>query len=169
LQDDIRLPITGWLGHAEPFAFESCYRAAKGVARAVVGTPPILSLAAFEAGVDIALEAPMCAVRTKSLRLSQMFIEMMQLDDECVLLTPHEPSKRGSQIAFAHSQGYAIVQALIERGVIGDFRAPDVLRFGLSPLYLRYVDIWDAVQLLRGVMRTNAWQDPRFQQRRSVT
>jgi kynureninase len=169
LQHGLRLPITGWLGHAEPFAFENSYRPATGIACAVVGTPPILSLAAFEAGIDIALEAPMSAVRAKSLRLSQMFIELMEQEDEFVLLTPREPSERGSQVAFAHPQGYPIMQALIERGVIGDFRAPDVLRFGLSPLYLRYVDIWDAVQILRDVMRVKAWQDPQHQQRRSIT
>jgi kynureninase len=169
LQTDLRLPLTGWLGHAAPFAFESTYRPAGGIARAVVGTPPVLSLAALEMGIDIALEAPMAAARAKSLRLAELFVELMQKEREFRLLTPCEPSARGSQVAFAHPHGYAIMQALIERGVIGDFRAPDVLRFGLAPLYVRHVDVWDAVATLREVMRSDAWREPRFQQRRNVT
>jgi kynureninase len=169
LQDTLRLPLTGWLGHAEPFAFESGYRPAEGIARAVVGTPPILSLAALEVGIDVALEAPMAAVRAKSLLLAEMFIALMDRETEFRLLTPPASCARGSQVAFAHPQGYAIMQALIERGVIGDFRAPDVLRFGLAPLYVRYADVWDAVAVLRDVMASGAWRDARFQQRRSVT
>jgi kynureninase len=172
LLESVRLPLTGWLGHAEPFAFEGTYRPAAGIARAVVGTPPILSLAAFDVGIDIALEAPMQEVRAKSLQLADMFIELVK--HECGgegfrLLTSTISSARGSQVSLAHPDGYAIMQALIERGVIGDFRAPDVLRFGLAPLYVRYVDVWDAVALLRAVMRDETWREPRFRQRRSVT
>ena len=120
----------------------------------MVGTPPILSLAALEVGVDIALQAPMAALRAKSLRLADLFIDLMQRGSgSSRLLTPRERRARGSQVAFAHPHGYAIMQALIERGVIGDFRAPDVLRFGLAPLYVRFVDVWDAVAVLRDVMR----------------
>jgi kynureninase len=169
LQADLRLPLTGWLGHAEPFAFESLYRPASGIARAVVGTPPILSLAALDVGVDVALQASMAALREKSLRLAELFIAQMDREAEFELLTPRETERRGSQVSFAHPQGYAIMQALIERGVIGDFRAPDVLRFGLAPLYVRFVDVWGAVATLREVMRTEAWREPRFEQRRSVT
>jgi kynureninase len=168
-QDDLRLPLTGWLGHAEPFAFEDTYRPAEGIARAVVGTPPILSLAALEVGVDIALDAPMPALRAKSLRLADLFIDLMQPLGGFTLLTPRDHAARGSQVAFAHPDGYAIMQALIERGVIGDFRAPDVLRFGLAPLYLRYTDIHDAVGILRDIMRTEAWRADRFQTKRAVT
>ncbi len=167
---DIRLPLTGWLGHAEPFAFESNYRPAEGIARAVVGTPPILSLAAFEAGIDIALEAPMAAIRAKSIRLAEAFIALM--DDHCPefrLLTPRHGAQRGSQVAFAHPHGYAIMQALIERGVIGDFRAPDVMQFGLAPLYVRFVDLWDAVAILRNLMQSGIWQEDRLQQLQKVT
>lgn len=167
---DIRLPLTGWLGHADPFAFESNYRPAEGIARAVVGTPPILSLAAFEAGIDIALEAPMPAIRAKSIRLAEAFIALM--DDHCPefrLLTPRHGAQRGSQVAFAHPHGYAIMQALIERGVIGDFRAPDVMRFGLAPLYVRFVDLWDAVAILRNVVQSGIWQEDRLQQLQKVT
>ncbi len=169
LQDDLRLPLTGWLGHAEPFAFESEYRPARGIARAVVGTPPVLSLAALEVGVDLALQVPLAAVRTKSLQLAELFIALMAAESGFTLLTPRDAERRGSQVSFAHPAGYAVMQALIERGVIGDFRAPDVLRFGLAALYVRFVDVWDAVAALREVMRTEAWRDPRFQQQRKVT
>jgi kynureninase len=169
LQDDLRLPLTGWLGHAEPFAFESTYRPASGIARAVVGTPPILSLAALEMGIDIALEAPMAAVRSKSLRLAELFMSLMERESGFRQLTPRAESSRGSQVAFAHPDGDAIMQALNDRGVIGDFRAPDVLRFGLAPLYVRFVDVWDAVAMLRDVMANGAWRDERFQRPRKVT
>ena len=169
LQEDLRLPLTGWLGHAEPFAFESVYRPATGIARTVVGTPPILSLAALEVGIDIALQAPMAAMRAKSQQLAETFIALMQDVPEFQLLTPREAATRGSHVSFAHPHGYAIMQALIEHGVIGDFRAPNVLRFGLAPLYVRFVDIWDTVATLRDVMRSEKWRDPRFEARRSVT
>ncbi|HEY2619093.1 MAG TPA: kynureninase [Acetobacteraceae bacterium] len=169
LQDDLRLPLTGWLGHAEPFAFESNYRPAGGIARTLVGTPPILSLAALEAGIDIALEAPMTALRAKSQRLIDLFIALMAAQPEFRLLTPGQSSRRGSQVAFAHPHGYAIMQALIQHGVIGDFRAPDVLRFGLAPLYVRFVDVWDAVAVVQDVMRTGAWRESANRQRRKVT
>jgi kynureninase len=172
LLESVRLPLTGWLGHADPFAFEGTYRPAAGIARAVVGTPPILSLVALDVGIDIALEAPMQAVRDKSVRLADMFIELVEREcggEGFGLLSPTLGSARGSQVSLAHPDGYAIMQALIERGVIGDFRAPNVLRFGLAPLYVRYVDVWDAVALLRAVMRDETWREPRFRQRRSVT
>ena len=172
LQEALRLPITGWLGHASPFAFEGSYRPAAGIARAVTGTPPVLNLAALDVGVDLMLEAPMAAIRQKSLQLAGLFIELMQ--PLCSrygfrLLTPHEAERRGSQVAFAHPDGFSIIQALIARNVIGDFRAPDVLRFGLAPLYLRHVDVWDAVAALRDIMQNDAWREPRFNQRRKVT
>lgn len=169
MQADLRLPLTGWLGHAEPFAFERTYRPAAGIARAVVGTPPILSLAALEVGIDICLEAPIQALRAKSLRLADLFIDLMQPQPGFTLLTPRDHAIRGSQVAFAHPDGYAIMQALIERGVIGDFRAPSVLRFGLAPLYLRHTDIFDAVAILRDIMHTGSWRDERFHTKRSVT
>jgi kynureninase len=169
MQEDLRLPLTGWLGHAAPFAFESDYRPAAGVAKAVVGTPPILSLAALEVGIDIALQAPMAALRAKSLTLAELFMALMLPEHDFRLLTPREAARRGSQVAFAHPHGYAIMQALIERGVIGDFRAPDVLRFGLAALYVRFVDIWDAVAKLHDVMGSGAWKGDKFQRRRKVT
>ncbi len=172
LQGDLRVPLTGWLGHAAPFEFESHYRPASGVARTVVGTPPILSLAAFEVGVDIALQAPMDALRDKSRRLMNVFIDLVE--QECGgfgfrLLTPRTHAARGSQVALAHPQGYAIMQALIDRGVIGDFRAPDVMRFGFAPLYVRFVDVWDAVAILRSVTSSGVWREERFQLQGKVT
>jgi kynureninase len=172
LQAGLRLPLTGWLGHAEPFAFDPVYRPAEGIARAVVGTPPVLSLAALEVGVDLMLQAPMDELRAKSLRLGDLFLALVAqecADDGFVPLTPADAPRRGSQVSFAHPDGCAIMQALIERGVIGDFRAPDVLRFGLAPLYVRYVDVWDAVGVLRDVMRIGSWRDSRFHTQRSVT
>jgi kynureninase len=170
LQAGLRLALTGWLGHAEPFAFDPLYRPAQGVARAVVGTPPVLSLAALEVGVDLMLQVPMAELRAKSVRLSESFLALVAQEcPEFVPLTPVEPSRRGSQVSFAHPDGYAIMQALIERGVVGDFRAPDVLRFGLAPLYVRFMDVWNAVAVLRAVMRDGTWRDARFRARRSVT
>ncbi len=171
LQADLQLPLTGWLGHAEPFAFESLYRPASSIARAVVGTPPVLSLAALEVGIDVSLEAPMRAVREKSLRLAEIFMALIEQEcgDAFKVLTPSDAAARGSQVSFAHPHGYAIMQALIERGVIGDFRAPDVLRFGLAPLYVRYADVWDAVAVLGEVVRSGIWHEERFQQQLKVT
>jgi kynureninase len=172
LHDTIRFPITGWLGHASPFAFEPTYRAAGGIAGAVVGTPPVLSLAALEVGVDLALEADLALVRAKSLDLAQVFADLvasMCAGHGLRLVTPMLPALRGSQVSFAHPDAYAIMQALIERGVIGDFRAPDVLRFGITPLYLRFVDMWDAADILRQILDTGVWREQRFQVRRAVT
>jgi kynureninase len=169
LQVSLQLPLTGWLGHRSPFAFAPDFQPAPGVARAVIGTPPILSLAALEVGVDLMLEAPMPALRRKSLRLAEIFITLMATDDAFRLLTPLQPDHRGSQVAFAHPDAYAIMQALIARGVIGDFRAPDIMRFGLAPLYLRHVDIWDAVMVLRDIMASGQWLNPEYQQRQTVT
>jgi kynureninase len=172
LQAGLRLPLTGWLGHDEPFAFDPVYRPAEGVARAMVGTPPVLSMAALEVGIDLMLQVPMTELRAKSIGLVEQFLALVRqecADDGFAPLTPADASRRGSQVSFAHPEGYAIMQALIERGVIGDFRAPDVLRFGLAPLYVRYTDVWDAVVTLREVMHCETWRDARFQTRRSVT
>ena len=166
------MPLTGWLGHAEPFAFETGFRPAPGIARAIVGTPPILSLAALEIGVDIALEADMAAVRRKSLALSRLFMDLVA--QECAglgltLASPARDEQRGSQVCFAHPEGYAVMQALIARGVIGDFRAPDILRFGFAPLYQRFADIWDAVAILREILVSGEWDRPEFKARAAVT
>ncbi len=172
LQEELRSPLTGWLGHAEPFAFAPEYRPATGIGRGMVGTPPVLNLAALEVGVDLMLRVPMEALRAKSQRLIDLFIALVEqtcAGCELRLLTPVDAAWRGSQVAFAHPDGYAIMQALIARGVIGDFRAPDVMRFGMTPLYVRHVDLWDAVAVLGDVMRAGAWRAAAFAERQAVT
>jgi kynureninase len=171
LRAEVRLPLTGWLGHAAPFAFEPAFRPAPGSRGAVIGTPAVLGLAALEMGVDIALGAPMRQVREKSLLMSRLFAALVE--QACprmfTLVSPGEDGRRGSQVCLSHPDGYAIVQALIARGVIGDFRAPDILRFGMTPLYLRHTDLWRAAAALGEVMAHAAWREPRFQHRLAVT
>ena len=163
-------PLTGWLGHAQPFAFDWKYAPAPGIERAICGTPPVLSLAALECGVDTLLSADMSAIRQKSLALTDAFIALVEANcPELNLITPREHDLRGSQAAFTHPEGYAIMQALISRGVIGDFRAPDILRFGFTPLYTRFADVYDAAEALRDVMHSRAWDKPEFRQKNKVT
>jgi kynureninase len=172
-----RPPLAGWFGHADPFAFSTEYQPAAGVSRFLCGTPPVISLAALECGVDTLLAAGtfggLDALRDKSVALTELFITLVEsrrAGAELRLATPRRPEQRGSQIAFASSMdGYAIMQALIERGVIGDFRAPDLLRFGVAPLYTRFVDVWDAVETLHDVLDRETWRDSRFSVRQPVT
>jgi len=172
LQEALEQPLTGWLGHADPFAFEPHYRPAAGIARTVCSTPSVLGLAALECGVDAMLAADFAALNAKSTALTELFIRL--IEERCstfgfTLASPREAVRRGSQVSLRHRDGYAIVQALIARGVIGDFRAPDYMRFGFAPVYLRYVDVWDAVEHLRRVMAEAAWQRAEFQSRAAVT
>jgi kynureninase len=166
-------PLAGWMGHAAPFEFTSNYRPAPGIARYLCGTPPVLSLAALECGVDTVLAADMQALRRKSMALTDLFIELVEArcaGHELQLASPRQAAQRGSQASFAHaSAGYPIMQALIARGVIGDFRAPDILRFGFTPLYTRFVDVWDAVEHLVQVLQSGEWREARFNQRAAVT
>ena len=170
-------PLSGWMGHAAPFEFTSDYRPAAGIQRFVCGTPPVLSLAALECGVDSVLAAEplggMVALRRKSLALTSLFITLVEsrcAEQGLTLVTPRVDGERGSQVSFARAQGgYPIMQALIARGVIGDFRAPDVLRFGFTPLYTRFVDVWEAVEHLRQVLASGEWREARFNQRAAVT
>ena len=172
LQARLRSPLTGWMGHAEPFAFADDYAPAPGMAKWLCGTPPILSLAALECGVDLFLQANMAEVARKSAALCDCFIAWV--DEHCAglglaLLTPRDPAQRGSHVSLSHPNGYAVMQALIARGVIGDFRDPDVLRFGFAPLYVGYEDVWRAVQALREVLVGREWDTPRFRARGGVT
>jgi len=172
LHDQLHQPLSGWLGHAHPFAFAAEYEPAPGIARFRCGTPPILSLAALEVGVDLLLEADPGQIREKSRRLGDLFLELVA--ERCAhwdfaVACPTDSARRGSQICLRHPNGYAIVQALIERGVIGDFRAPDILRFGFAPLYVRYADIWDAVEHLRQIIETRSWDRPELARRGAVT
>ncbi|HET6521106.1 MAG TPA: kynureninase [Geminicoccaceae bacterium] len=172
LQGEARQPLAGWFGHARPFAFDPEYRPAAGITRFQCGTPPVLSLRALEAGVGLAAEADLRLVRAKSVALTDLFIRLVER--ECgghgfALASPREGAVRGSQVSLRHPEGYPIVQALIRRGVVGDFRSPDILRFGFAPLYVRYGDVWDAVATLREVMETRAWDRPEFKVWAAVT
>jgi kynureninase len=171
-QGAIASPLTGWMGHAEPFAFEDGYRPARDIRGLITGTPPVLALAALEASVDLQLKADPCAVEAKGLALSQLFIDAVEAhaaDPDLKLASPREPKQRGLHMAFAHPAGYALIQALAARGVIGDFRAPDIARFGFSPLYLSHVGVWDAAAIMGEVLATRAWDRPEFHARAAVT
>ncbi|MFT6461330.1 MAG: kynureninase [Maricaulis maris] len=169
-QDRVFPVLSGWLGHARPFDFDDRYEPAAGIDRFQCGTPAILGMAALECGVDILLDADMHEIRIKSQALGDLFIELVEDRlDGFELRSPRAAGERGSQVSFAHGHGYAIMQALIERGVIGDFRAPDILRFGFTPLYAGYADVWTAVDILADVMQSGVWQDARFNIRSAVT
>ncbi len=164
-QAALRSPLSGWMGHAEPFAFNDDYVPAPGIRRQLCGTPAILGLAALEAGVDLFAAVDMTALEAKAVALGDRFIDLVEARCGFAgmrLASPREAAARGSHVAFAHRQGYAIMQALIARGVIGDFRAPDLLRFGFAPLYLRFVDLWDAVEVLRDVFESRDYEHERF-------
>ncbi|WP_174301422.1 kynureninase [Caulobacter sp. S45] len=171
-QARLRSPLSGWMGHAAPFAFGDDYHPADGLARFLCGTPPVLGLAALEVGVDLMLQADLGEVFAKSQRLCSLFIN--QVEARCAglglqLVTPRDRRARGAHVSFSHPQGYAVMQALIARGVIGDFRAPDILRFGFPALYLRYEDVEAAVEVLREVLASQAWRAEAFQVRATVT
>ena len=177
-------PLSGWMGHAAPFRFDTAYQPAPGIARYLCGTPSVLAMTALEVGVDTLLAAEplggMAALRAKSLRLSRLFID--QVRERCAahalpLASPEDDTQRGSQVSLACNEGgYAVMAALIARGVIGDFRAgqgtdqaPDLLRFGFTPLYTRFVDVFDAVTTLATVLDSGEWREARFNQRAAVT
>lgn len=187
-------PLAGWMGHAAPFAFTPGYKPAAGIARYLCGTPPVLSMAALECGLDTVLAAQarggMPALRAKSLALTQLFAQRVTATCPALtLVSPQDDAQRGSQVCFSHAEiGYPVMQALIARGVIGDFRAgdrshpagrnnkshpagagEDILRFGFTPLYTRFVDAWDAAEHLRVVLDSGQWQRPEFNERRAVT
>jgi len=171
-QKRLESPLWGWMGHQAPFEFDTSYRPAPGVACLRVGTPPILSLAALECGVAAIAEIGIDRLRVKSEDLTDLFIEVVER--ECAghgfeVVSPRERHRRGSQVSLRHPDGYAIVQALIADGVIGDFRSPDILRFGFAPAYLRYVDVWDAATKLRDIMVEGRWDRPEYRQQAKVT
>jgi len=170
-QERFTQPLSGWMGHAQPFAFRSDYEAAPGIARYLCGTPSVIAMAALESSLDVMLEAPMEAIRKKSLALTDAFMALVAR--ECAdlglnLITPRAPSLRGSQVSYTHPASQPVMQALIARGIIGDCRAPDVLRFGFAPLYVRYVDVWDAVAGLKDILAGRIWGRAEFQARGQV-
>jgi kynureninase len=170
-QGILRNPLPGWLGHARPFEFELGYEPAAGMQAFVTSSPSMIALAALDGALDVFDRTSMEEIRAKSLALTDLFIALVEerLPGVFQLVTPTEHEKRGSQVALRHDEGYGIIQALIERGVIGDFRAPDICRFGFTPLYLRFVDVFDAVERIVDVMDSELFRDPRFKVRNAVT
>ncbi|PYC68223.1 kynureninase [Streptomyces tateyamensis] len=159
-------PLTGWFGHAEPFAFVPEYRPADGIGRFLTSFPPLLALAGVRASLEVWQQVDLAQVRAKSLALTGLFMDRLA---ELDVVTPREPERRGSQVAIRHPDGFPVVQALIERGVIGDFRAPDLMRFGFTPLYTSYTEAWDAAEAVREVLASGEWRAERFSRRGAVT
>ncbi len=159
-QAQFQQPLSGWWGHAAPFAMAPAFAPADGIARALCGTQPIVSLAMVECGLDIYDQTSMTALRAKSLALTDLFIELVE--QRCAahplgLVTPREHARRGSQVSFTHPHGYAVMAALIARGVIGDYREPAIMRFGFTPLYTSFTDVWDAVDILCDILDQQAY------------
>jgi len=167
-QEALASPLSGWMGHAAPFAFEDAYRPAPGMKRWLAGTPAMLSTAALEAALDLWADIDQHVVAAKS---AQLFDSLAAAGDalglECV--SPRDPAQRGSHISFRHPDAYALTQAMIARGVIGDFRDPDILRLGLTPLYLSHEEVWRAGEILQKVIETDEWRAPQYSQRLAVT
>ena len=172
LQNKVHSPIAGWWGHAAPFAFEPDYRPADGIARMQCGTQPILNLAALDAAIDEWANVDMKAVRAKSLRLTELFANLAIArcgTHGLRLAGPADANARGSHVSLHCPEGYAVMRALVADGVIGDFRAPDMIRFGFAPLYNGFADVWDAADKLAGVLVGRRWDQPEFRMRRAVT
>jgi kynureninase len=172
LQNAMQSPLSGWMGHASPFAFEPEYRSAPGITRQLAGSPPILSMLALEVAIDLWLRVDQQEARRKSMALGELFIQ--QVDETCrdlglEVVGPRDAQRRGSQVSLRHQDGYRVMRALIDRGIIGDFRTPDLMRFGFAPLYTRYVDVFDAVRGLREVLASRAWDRPEYATRLAVT
>lgn len=169
-QPALQQPLTGWFGHAAPFAFSDDFAGAPGIERLQCGTPPVLGLAALEVGVDLIAEIGVARLYAKSQALSEFFLESLMAHDVALaLVSPPRAAERGSQLSFRHPEAYAICQALIARGVIGDFRAPDVLRLGFAPAYLSFADMAAAARHLAEVLASGEWQREEFNRRAAVT
>lgn len=167
--DGLRQPLTGWLGHAAPFSFAETYRPAEGIGALRVGTPPVISMSALDAALDVFDGVDLVALRSKADELFELFVgEVQRLAPELELATPTDPAQRGTQVSLRHPEAYAVMQALIARGVIGDFREPDILRFGLTPLYLSFADIKRAAEIIGEVMRTRSWDRHEYRLRAKV-
>ena len=171
-QSSIAPVLSGWLGHATPFSFEPSYSPGEGIGRLAVGAPPILSLTALEVGVDLMLDASIDALRAKSLQQTSIFDALVEQEighGIVSLVTPRTPALRGSQLCYSYPDAWPVMRALIDRGVIGDFRAPDILRFGFTPLYLGFVELWDAVATLQSILTERTWDRPEYHARAAVT
>jgi len=172
LQSQVRQPLSGWMGHNAPFDFGIQYEPAGGIERNLSGSHGILGLTAVEAAIEVWDGVDMADIRLKSIALCEMFIELVEsrcADQGFELISPRDATVRGSQISFVHDHGFEIMQALIGAGVIGDYREPGVLRFGFTPLYVRYIDVWDAVDTLAKIMADDIWRDPKYAVRGAVT
>ena len=172
LVDVVRQPLSGWFGHTRQFAMESNYAPSAGIARYLCGTQPITSLAMVECGLEIFAQTDMASLRTKSLALTDLFIALVEARcaaHELTLITPREHARRGSHVSFEHPEGYAVIQALIARGVIGDYREPRIMRFGFTPLYTSFSEVWDAVEILGEILDKRTWDQAQFKVRNSVT
>ncbi|MHA4969627.1 kynureninase [Pseudomonas extremorientalis] len=172
LVDVVRQPLSGWFGHTRQFAMESNYAPSAGIARYLCGTQPITSLAMVECGLEIFAQTDMASLRSKSLALTDLFIALVEARcaaHELVLITPREHARRGSHVSFEHPEGYAVIQALIARGVIGDYREPRIMRFGFTPLYTSFTEVFDAVEILGEILDNRTWDQPQFKVRNSVT
>ncbi len=166
----VRPALSGWLGHDAPFAFEPAYRPGAGIERMRVGTPPVLQLAALDAALDIWDQVDMQAIRTQSIALTEQFIAGVEAAcPELTLASPRDPHRRGSQVSFSFAQGYAAMQACIARGLVGDFRAPDIMRFGFTPLFIDADDVAKAVAIIADVIGNRLWDDPAYKQMARVT
>ncbi len=167
---DLQQPLSGWMGHAKPFAFSDQYQPHAGISQALCGTPAVLANAALEASLEVFEQADLVSLRCKAQRLGELFIALLgEHCPEFALASPADSKARGNQVSIYHEAGYAIMQNLIERNIIGDFRAPDILRFGFAPLYVRYEDVWHTVMTLKDIMHTGSWQQARFQTVHKVT
>ena len=167
-----RQPLSGWWGHRTPFAMQPEYTPDNGIGHYLCGTQPIVSLSLVQCGLDIFAQTSMDALRRKSLALTDLFIELVETrcaEFPLTLVTPRDHAARGSQVSFEHPEGFAVIQALIARGVIGDYREPRIMRFGMTPLYTSFADVWDSVEILRDVLTTGSWDKPEFRRRGAVT
>ncbi|MGE8351913.1 MAG: kynureninase [Pseudomonas protegens] len=172
LCDLVTQPLSGWFGHARQFDMATQYEPSSGIARYLCGTQPITSLAMVECGLEIFEQTDMQSLRRKSLALTDLFIELVEqrcAGHDLKLVTPRDHAKRGSHVSFEHPEGYAVIQALIARGVIGDYREPRIMRFGFTPLYTRFSEVWEAVQILGEILDEKTWAQAQFQVRHSVT
>ena len=170
IADQVAPALSGWLGHDAPFAFEQDYRPAPAIERMRVGTPPVLQMAALEQALKVWDDVDMADLRAASIELSEILIaEVEQHAPQLVLASPRDPERRGSQVSFHFDEGYAVMQALIARGIIGDFRAPDIMRFGLTPLFIGPDDIRAAVQVLAEILDQRLWDRPEYKTRARVT
>ena len=165
-------PLSGWFGHANAFAMSDDFEAAPGIEKTLCGTTPVLGASALEVGVDIMAKVDPQQLRDKSLALTEYFMRLMEPLCKTYgfeLVTPKEQSIRGSQVSYTHPEGYAIMQALIAQNIIGDFRAPNILRFGFAPLYVRFIDLWHTVEALEKIMQSSSWDQAQFRAKNKVT